>query len=354
MSTIPIVSVIVPVYKVEKYLRECVDSILNQSFDNFELILVDDGSPDSCPSICDEYKAKDRRVAVIHKNNGGLSSARNAGLDAAKGRYILFVDSDDYIKKELLSVCVKKIKESKADIVRFGYTKIRDDKSVIHNTILEDNYYLFKTSKDKLSFICERLLSFKIPFTAWTALFDNSIIKKHHLRFANERNIYSEDSYFSTLYSFYSSNCITISNMLYVYRLNESSLMGTYRANKTHQINKCICWSKTLFNECNDKDIKDKFYLIAVAFYRNELIHKTTKDSILYNIESIKMIDDKNYFKKQNKLYLKNEARLLPKTIGLFEAMKEKTFYSFYANFNPLLFKIKIILYNLFKKIFKK
>lgn len=96
-KTLPLISVIVPVYGVEAYLHQCVDSIIAQSYENLEIILVDDGSPDKCPSICDEYAACDRRVSVIHKQNGGLSDARNAGLAAAHGEYVSFIDSDDYV-----------------------------------------------------------------------------------------------------------------------------------------------------------------------------------------------------------------------------------------------------------------
>ena len=97
-----LISVIIPIYKVEKYLRECIDSIINQSFKNLEIILVDDGSPDNCGKICDEYAKKDNRLKVIHKENGGLSSARNAGLDIATGEYISFVDSDDYVSNKFI------------------------------------------------------------------------------------------------------------------------------------------------------------------------------------------------------------------------------------------------------------
>ncbi|MGN0414937.1 MAG: glycosyltransferase family 2 protein [Agathobacter sp.] len=95
----PLISVIVPIYNVEKYLKECVDSILNQTYKNLEIILVDDGSPDDCGRICEEYAKKDGRIKVIHKENGGLSSARNAGLDICTGEYISFIDSDDYISE---------------------------------------------------------------------------------------------------------------------------------------------------------------------------------------------------------------------------------------------------------------
>ena len=97
MITLPEISVIVPVYKVEPYLRRCVDSILAQTFTDFELILVDDDSTDNCPAICDEYAGKDSRIKVVHKENGGLSSARNAGMEIACGKYYLFCDSDDYV-----------------------------------------------------------------------------------------------------------------------------------------------------------------------------------------------------------------------------------------------------------------
>ncbi|MBQ7001955.1 MAG: glycosyltransferase [Oscillospiraceae bacterium] len=97
MNENPLISIIVPVYKVEDYLSRCVDSLLDQTYDNLEIILVDDGSPDSCGAICDAYAARDRRVRVIHKKNGGLSSARNAGIDVARGDYLGFVDSDDWV-----------------------------------------------------------------------------------------------------------------------------------------------------------------------------------------------------------------------------------------------------------------
>ena len=100
----PLVSVIVPIYNVEKYIQKCVDSIIGQTYSNLEIILVDDGSPDNCPAICDEYQRKDHRVKVIHKPNGGLSDARNAGLDAATGKYVTFIDSDDWFEKDTIQI----------------------------------------------------------------------------------------------------------------------------------------------------------------------------------------------------------------------------------------------------------
>ncbi len=121
-----IISVIIPVYKVEKYLNKCIDSIINQTYNKLEIILVDDGSPDNCPQICDEYSKKDERIKVIHKKNGGQSEARNWGLDIAKGKYIGFVDSDDYIKKDMIEVLYKNILEHNADISICNIIKVKE------------------------------------------------------------------------------------------------------------------------------------------------------------------------------------------------------------------------------------
>lgn len=124
MSTI---SVIVPVYKVEKYLDRCIKSIINQSYKDLEIILVDDGSPDGCPAICDEYARKDDRVKVIHKPNGGLSSARNAGLEfPLKGDYVAFLDSDDWIEDNTIEYCLHLIDQYKADVVEYTFEETKD------------------------------------------------------------------------------------------------------------------------------------------------------------------------------------------------------------------------------------
>jgi glycosyltransferase involved in cell wall biosynthesis len=116
----PLISIIVPVYKVEKYLYKCVDSILNQTYDNLEIILIDDASPDNCPIICDNYAKMDNRIIVIHKENGGVSSARNEGLDIATGQYVTFIDSDDSVEPEMIQFLYDTIQQSGSDIVSCG------------------------------------------------------------------------------------------------------------------------------------------------------------------------------------------------------------------------------------------
>ena len=124
----PLISVIVPVYNVEKYLQKCVDSILNQTFSDFELFLVDDGSPDNCGIICDEYAKKDNRIIVIHKKNGGLSDARNVAIDRAKGEYLTFIDSDDYVAENHLESLYKALMNNGSDIAVANITSFDDNK----------------------------------------------------------------------------------------------------------------------------------------------------------------------------------------------------------------------------------
>lgn len=132
-DNMPLISIIVPVYKVEKYLKQCVESILAQTYRNFELILVDDGSPDTCPVLCDEYAKVDPRIIVIHKTNGGLSDARNAGLDVAHGEYIGFVDSDDYIAPEMYEILLRRIIQDGSDIACCNYLQVNEDNIPCNN-----------------------------------------------------------------------------------------------------------------------------------------------------------------------------------------------------------------------------
>ena len=125
-----LISVIIPIYNVEKYLNKCIDSIINQTYKNLEIILVDDGSPDNCPQICDEYAKKDNRIKVIHKKNGGVSSARNVGLINSTGNYIGFIDPDDYIEPIMYEKLLKVLKESNTLVSMCGFYKIKDNKII--------------------------------------------------------------------------------------------------------------------------------------------------------------------------------------------------------------------------------
>lgn len=140
MKDLPLISVIVPVYKVEQYLDQCIRSIVEQTYRNLEIILVDDGSPDNCGAICDAWAAKDERIRVIHQNNSGGGAARNAALDAASGELISFVDSDDYISRDMLEYLYSLLKLG-ADIAECGYLQTEDDNAVFGEKAGDPAFY---------------------------------------------------------------------------------------------------------------------------------------------------------------------------------------------------------------------
>ena len=125
-------SIIIPIYKVENYLRKCIDSVLEQDIplSKYEIILVDDGSPDACPQICDNYAAAHENIRVVHRENGGLSAARNSGIEVAHGEYIMFVDSDDYLEPNVLGALMKRMEDGQLDVLRYNYQNVRDNGEV--------------------------------------------------------------------------------------------------------------------------------------------------------------------------------------------------------------------------------
>ena len=223
------ISIIVPIYNVEKYLNRCVDSILAQTFTDFELILVDDGSPDNCGKICDEYAEKDSRIYVIHKENGGLSDARNAGLDIAKGEYVYFVDSDDYVEPDLLEKIIPYMQEG-CQLVPFEFLAEYDDGSVrLFNYSAAGSYYSFKSDEDRLGFIINVFMKYGIGFEAWNRVFDRSIIEKYNLRFEDGTRILAEDMYFSLCYLAHIEKIYVLKDCPYHYCLRKGSIMSVNR-----------------------------------------------------------------------------------------------------------------------------
>lgn len=217
----PKISVIVPVYKVEKYLRRCVDSILNQTYTDFECILVDDGSPDGCPAICDEYAQKDKRVRVIHKENGGLSDARNAALEIYNGDYVFCVDSDDYIHPKALELLYKAIKETGA-----GYVSCKEIKtgstaesypSIEYNS---DSVEVFN-SEDIFSDFNNRFLWLIGPY-AWGKLYSKRCFR--NLRYDTSMKLYEDEYIFLDLVEA-AETVAVMDEKLYYYFQSDNSLM---------------------------------------------------------------------------------------------------------------------------------
>ena len=220
-----LVSVIVPVYQVEAYLSACLDSILAQTFTDFELILVNDGTKDNCPQIMAAYAEKDERIRQIHKQNGGLSSARNAGLDIAKGKYIAFVDSDDTIEPTLLEDAVKAAEETDADQVLFNYRMV--DANGVHNPYLDIADEVIDLNKLGLAnYFYQYWMPYKHGQEAWTKLYRREIIEAHGLRYAPNNEIFAEDTLFSAMYLLHTKKIAALSGAYVNYLQRGDSLMG--------------------------------------------------------------------------------------------------------------------------------
>ena len=213
------VSIIVPVYQVEKYIRQCVDSILAQTFTDFELILVDDGSKDQSGQICDEYAGLDERVKVIHKVNGGLSDARNKGMDWASGNYFMFVDSDDYIAPTMIECLYESIVNENADIAVCNYLYyFENDRSKnfatnIKSEVLSGAEIFYKRKNER---------NYGIWTVAWNKLYKSEVFGNIRFRFGK----YHEDEFWANDIYQMDIKVVTIPECLYYYRQRDNSIMG--------------------------------------------------------------------------------------------------------------------------------
>lgn len=219
--THPTISIVIPIYKVEEYLRECVDSVLNQTYQNFEVILVDDGSPDRCPEICDEYAKKDNRVVVIHKENGGLSDARNEGLIKATGDYVIFLDSDDYYKHDdFLEKIVEATDEGNKDAVFFQRTVFFEGSNRSNY-----NYPPFNLEWNRLdasTLLLELAKNDLMDASACMKATKRSFLQRNELFF--KKGIYCEDIEWFSRYIMFINSIALIDYPDYYYRKREGSI----------------------------------------------------------------------------------------------------------------------------------
>lgn len=226
----PLFSIIVPVYNVEKYINKCVDSVLNQTFTDFELILVDDGSPDGCPAICDEYAKKDPRVKVVHKENGGLSDARNAGLDKCAGKYVIFLDSDDFWNDDnALNLLYEKAKNN-YDIIMFGCTLFFPSNGQQH--ISQNGYKTDLIENSSKTEVLHYLFSAKmIPGGACIFAFKAATQKQYAIKF--KTGICSEDYDFVIDIFLKSNSFSAVNNAFYMYRKGRENSITASSFDKT-------------------------------------------------------------------------------------------------------------------------
>ena len=219
------ISIIVPVYNVEEYLEKCLESIINQSLKEIEIILVNDGSQDKSQEIIDNYKNKDERIKCIYQNNAGVSIARNAGLDIATGEYISFVDSDDTIDENMCSILYEKIVAEKSDIINCNYVKEYVDGKLSSPVIQFKELELNLEEFGFTNFVKYRFLTYAYGCEVWGRLFKREIIEDYNIRFDRIDEIYAEDLLFNLYYLLHTKKITIVDIPLYYYYQRSGSLM---------------------------------------------------------------------------------------------------------------------------------
>lgn len=284
-----LISVIIPVYKVERYLERCIKSVVNQEYSNIEIILVEDGSPDKCPQICDEWGKKDSRIIVIHKENGGLSDARNIGIKAATGDFISFVDSDDWIDLNWLSLLVEKACQNDCDVV-IGATRLINDKN--EEILIRGKQSKIYTNEEA---VAELIINKNIFATVCDKIYKRELIKDISFEIGKT----NEDEFWSWKILMRASKIITCSETNYNYFQNSESIMGRKynikrldgldahkeRALKLKNYN-------VLWELCNQNLIMDCMYHLQCSYL---FLEEPDKKNAIYHIREVMSVID---FKK--------------------------------------------------------
>ena len=263
------ISVVVPIYNVEKFLPACVDSILAQTYQNLEVILVDDGSPDGCPAICDEYAKKDSRIKVIHKPNGGLSDARNAGIDIATGKYIAFVDSDDCCVPTMYEKLHNIIEKEKADIAICGFSRIDEDgKAISGGWSRQFGVFGNENSADPL------FTSKNVGIiVAWNKLYNRNIFE--NIRYP--KGMIHEDEY--VIYDILSvaNKVVIFPDQLYLYRQRNNSIVKSRPSRKMFDAIKVVEYRISKVGE-NNKNYADACSQLLNIYYSLYIRTKPDKE----------------------------------------------------------------------------
>ena len=301
----PIISVIVPIYKVKKYLSKCIDSIIAQDYKNLEIILVDDGSPDNCPEICDEYAKKDKRIRVVHKENGGLSDARNAGIKVATGEYIAFIDSDDYVAKNYISMLLYTLKKYDADISACNYIKVYEDTG---RQEVEP-----KTDKELVMTNVEAMKDlFTLPSNSdvvtWNKLYRTSLFIDNNIEFPKGK--LHEDNFTTYKLYYYSSRVAFVNVPCYYYLQRKDSIMGQKFNPRRLDILLALKEIKKFVKKNNidlEQEIKFNELLILLGLL-NSMIDTNCIDDKVFEDISNRIIKDKREY--LNNPYLRTKNKL--------------------------------------------
>ncbi|GHT07349.1 hypothetical protein FACS189432_02410 [Bacteroidia bacterium] len=301
MEIDPLISVIVPIYKVEQYLHKCVDSIISQTYTNLEIILVDDGSPDNCGKLCDEYADKDSRIKVIHKENGGLVSARNAGYEIATGDWIMYLDGDDWIDINTFEELVSYIsKYEDIDVVFWKYIQELDNKSIKGKLEwpCEEDLHLY--TNDECKELSRNTLIYKSGIaTAYCKLLRRNYVQKYDVRHCPKLRQGLEGVEFS-LRAFYNAQKVLYVNKYYNhYRYNANSISKTVDEKNVHYIIDCVnVIEKGIVNFSKYENFKialqQRCLYVLLAAAMSTYFHPSNKDSYKVKKKKFSTIIEEN------------------------------------------------------------
>lgn len=289
----PLISIIVPVYNVEKYIHKCINSIIDQTYKNLEVLLIDDGSTDSSSDICDKYEKLDKRVKVIHKKNNGASVARNIGLEVARGIYIAFVDSDDYIDKNMYKDMIEKLLEYDCDLVMCDCYKVSETSKEKFTHDIRDGFYdkrqLYKEYYNKL--LMKDDINYPPTISNWVCLIKKEIIKENNLKYV-EGIRFSEDLLFGSQVMYYVERFYYMKNKYYYnYICNPLSVTNTYYEGKWDIFLKLYNEIKLFFNNKIDYDFSKQIYYCLLFFLYNSINNIIySKKSYIEKYKDIKII----------------------------------------------------------------
>jgi glycosyltransferase involved in cell wall biosynthesis len=270
---LPKISVVIPVYNVEKHIKRCIDSVLNQTYQDFEIILIDDGSEDQSGQICDEYANKDKRVKVIHKENARVSAARNDGIKMAKGKYLSFIDSDDWIEPEMFQVMVNKAEELNLDFIMCDYKK-RFNKYEDHRSQpIRSGYYSTEEIKKELfpCLIMFEYIEFPPTISNWVCIFNLEFIRKNNLYYDEDIH-YCEDSILGSKMMYHATNFYYLKGYyFYNYFYNPASTTNTYNGKKWNYYQIINDRLIEYFGKTNDFDFSRQIKINMLYFTLNTL-----------------------------------------------------------------------------------
>lgn len=260
-------SVIIPIYKVEKYLSTCVDSVLNQSFQDYEIILVDDGSPDNCPKICDDYASQDNRIKVVHQKNAGLACARNSGISIAKGEYVICIDSDDYLAEPDVLQRVNEKAVNGVDVVLYGFQKFFESNGSYGGKVIP---YLDETCDTKK--MLERVLADDTySGTAWTKAVRLSLLHENNIEF--KPGMISEDIDWYLHLLCYAKTFDSINSSAIIYRQRPGSISHAAKLNSlTDNLWILEYWPSAFKELIKDTETIESLMKVMAYYYANDLI----------------------------------------------------------------------------------